>query len=101
MSCKKLSLIVLAASGLAACETVDPQTQSLDPKFGEAVAWNKEVQVINPDPTYPADAEQPGASGAKAAEASKRYRKDQVKPVETVGTTSGSGTGSGSSSGPR
>jgi hypothetical protein len=86
---------------LAACASLDPVTGSVDRHFGEAVAWNKEVQTINPDgtPARPGAA-QPGGSGDVAAGATRRYRTDQVKQVETVGTTEGSG-GSGGGSGPR
>lgn len=82
---------------LAGCATVDPVTGSTDRHFGEAVAWNKEVQVINPDPVYAATAAKPGSSGDVAAGAAKRYRTDTVKQVQEVQT---SGVSSGSS-GPR
>lgn len=85
------SVLLLAAG----CNTVDPRTGSVDRSFGEAVAWNKAVQTINPDPVYTADATQPGSDGAKGAAASQRYRTDKVKQVERIGTSSTSGSGSG------
>jgi len=94
------SLVLLALGG---CNTVDARSGSVDPLFGEAVAFNKAVQVITPDPVYAADATQPGSAGDKAAAAANRYRTDQVKAVERISSTqvSGSGTGSGGGSGPR
>ncbi len=85
---------------LAGCSHVDPQTGSVDRHFGEVVAWNKAVQVVDPDPVYTADATKPGYDGEKAVGASKRYRTNAVKDVERV-QTSTSTTGGGGGSGPR
>ena len=82
---------------LAACNTVTPRpnplTGSMDPGFGEAVKYDMAIQVIDPDPVYPEDASRPGDSGAKGAEAVKRYRTDKVKDVEVMETTSGTTSG--------
>jgi hypothetical protein len=89
---------------LAACQStppvtrVAPQAGSLDAGWGEASKWNAAVQTINPEPVYTADMAQPGDSGAKAADAAKRYRTDQVKELESPSTTKRAGKGS---SGPR
>jgi hypothetical protein len=99
--CSKRALLAAATMlALAACNTVDPRTGSVDRQFGEAVAWNKAVQTIDPDPVYTADATQPGSDGSKAADATKRYRTDKVKKVERVSTSQGSGGSGGGSSGP-
>lgn len=87
-----------AVLALTACSHVDPQTGSVDRQFGEAVAWNKAVQVINPDPVYTADSAKPGDDGEKAVGASKRYRTNAVKDVERVQTSTSTG---GGGSGPR
>ena len=100
MSSKHLILLGLIALPLAGCATVDPQTGSVDRHFGEAVAWNKAAQIIDPDPVYDEDDAKPGYHGEKAANATKRYRTDAVKAVEQVGTTEG-GSGSGGGSGPQ
>jgi hypothetical protein len=89
----KLLLAPLALVLLAGCNTVNPQTGSVDPAFGEAVKYDQAVQTIDPDPVYAADAAQPGDHGDKGAAAVKRYRTDTVKQVEQVQTTSGSGSG--------
>lgn len=88
--------VLLLAAG---CNTVDPRTGSVDRSFGEAVAWNKAVQTVNPDPVYTADAAKPGSDGAKAVGASTRYRTDRVKQVQVIGTSSGGGGGGGSGGG--
>ena len=89
----KLLLAPVALILLASCNTVNPQTGSVDPAFGEAVKYDQTIQTIDPDPVYAADAAQPGEQGDKAAAAVKRYRTDAVKNVEQVQTTSGSGSG--------
>ena len=90
----KLLLTPLALGLLAGCNTVNPQTGSVDPGFGEAFKYDMAAQTIDPDPVYAADAAQPGEQGDKAAAAVKRYRTDAVKNVEQVQTTSG-GSGGG------
>jgi hypothetical protein len=81
---------------LGACSHIDPQTGSADRQFGEAVAWNKQVQLVNPEPVYTAQSSQPGSDADKAAAASKRYRTDAVRNVERVQTSSSSGSDNGS-----
>lgn len=95
MSCKLWTLTPLAALLLAGCNTAYRDIGSPDPAFGEAVKWNNAVQVINPDPVYADAGAQPGDSGAKGAEAMKRYRTDEVKdprPLPTTTRASGSGS---------
>jgi hypothetical protein len=94
----KLMLLIVGSVLLAGCLN-EPIAQR-DPALGEAVKFNAAVQTINPDPVYPEGTAQPGDSGEHAAKAVERYRKGEVKPVETMQTTSGT-TGSGSSGGPR
>lgn len=80
---------------LGACDTVYPN-DSIDPGFGEAVKYSTAIQVIDPDPVYAADGAQPGATGEKAAEASKRHRTGKVKDVQVQSTSSGGSGGGGS-----
>jgi hypothetical protein len=80
-------------AALAACNTVHPVSQSTDPGFGEAFRYDMAVQTIDPDPVYSEQDAQPGDSGAKGAEAVKRYRTDRVKDVEVITIESGSGGG--------
>ncbi len=98
------SRLLAAAAGcamLGACNTAPlPQAGSLDAGWGEASKYNAAVQIIDPDPVYPAGGSQPGDHGEKAANATKRYRTDQVK--ETVsGSESGNDGAAGGDSGPR
>jgi hypothetical protein len=93
MFCKHVA-IGAAVLALAGCSHIDAQTSSVDRQLGEAVAWNKAVQVVNPDPVYTADATAPGYDADKAVGASKRYRTNAVKDVERVQTSTGGG-GSG------
>jgi hypothetical protein len=94
--------LLAAAAGCAmigACTTTPspaPQAGSLDAGWGEASKYNAAVQIIDPDPVYPAEGAQPGDHGEKAANASKRYRTDQVKqPVKQSAGSSGAAGGSG------
>ena len=91
MSSRRLLIAPLTVVLLAGCDTVNPQTGSADPGFGEAVKYNAAVQTIDPDPVYDEDDSKPGDSGAKGAAAVKRYRTDAVKAVEAVETSSGTG----------
>lgn len=85
-------LMAPAALGLlAGCNTLDPQTLSVDRSFGEAVKYDTAIQIIDPDPVYTAEDAQPGDHGEKGAKAVDRYRKDQVKQPEQVETTAGPG----------
>jgi hypothetical protein len=92
-------LFATAAAGLAACAPVDHG-------MGEAVKYDMALQTINPQPVYGPNALQPGYSGEKASEATKRYRKDQVNDrfnsgmmskegglstTETIGSGNGGG----------
>ncbi len=90
----KLLLIVAGTVALGACNTVNKNIGMEDPAIGETVKYNAAVQIINPDPVYPAGAALPGESGVKGAAAVKRYRNDAVKQVEVMTTTSGSTGGS-------
>ena len=83
----------MAALLIAGCTTAHETIGSPDPGFGEAAKYNAAVQTINPDPVYAADGAQPGDSGVKAADASKRYRTGAEKQVETMSSTSGSSGG--------
>jgi hypothetical protein len=65
-----------------------------DRAIGEAVRFNAAIQTVNPDPVYAQGSAQPGDSGEHGAKAVEKYRKGNVTPVETVGTTTSSG-GSG------
>lgn len=98
MSFKPLA-VMLVALGLGGCQSFDPVSQSPDPRFGEAVAWNKAVQIINPDPVYPPTAQQPGADGTRGAAAVDRYKKGTVKTPERMSTSSSGGGGGGGGSG--
>ena len=96
----RLLAAALGVALLSACQHAPlPQAGSADAAWGEASKYNAAVQTINPDPVYTAADEQPGYHGEKAANATKRYRTDQVKDTEPARTTSRSGTGGGS--GPR
>jgi len=92
----RLLLLAVAAVALAGCGTMNKNIGQEDPGFGEAVKYNAAIQTINPAPVYAANGAQPGDNGDHGAQAVKRYRTGAVKPLETMGTTSGSGS-SGSS----
>ncbi len=83
---------------LGACDTIDPKTGSVDPGFGEAVKYDMAVQTIDPDPVYVERGALPGDNGDKGAQAVKRYRTNQVKPLEIMST---SAAGSASGTGPK
>ena len=89
----KLMLIAAAATALSACSTMNKPVGVEDPGMGEAVKCNAALQTINPTPVYGPNGAQPGDNGDKGAQAVKRYRSDQVKQVESMGTTAGSGSG--------
>ena len=92
----KLLAISFAAAGLCACSTVNKNIGQEDPGLGEAVKYNAALQTINPAPVYGPGGAQSGDNGDKGAQAVKRYRTGQVKPLETIGTTTGSGSSGGS-----
>jgi hypothetical protein len=87
----RLLVAPLAIGLLSGCNTVNPQSGSVDPGFGEAIKYDMAVQTIDPDPVYSADSAQPGEQADKLAPAVKRYRTDAVKAVEQVQTTGGGG----------
>ena len=98
----RLLATVAGCALLGACTAAElPQAGSLDSGWGEASRYNAAVQVINPEPVYTAQGAQPGDHGEKAANATKRYRTDAVKPLESTSSTSKSGGASGGGSGPR
>ena len=86
MSSRHYAMAAAAALTLGGCTTVDPG-------FGEALRYDMAIQTIDPDPVYPEDGSKPGDSGAVAAEASKRYRTDKVKPIETLSASESSSGG--------
>ena len=90
----KLLLVAAAGLTLGACSTMNKNIGQEDPALGESVKYDSALQTINPDPVYPPGSAQPGDSGAKGANAVKRYRSDAVKQVESMQTTGGSGGGS-------
>jgi len=99
MSSKLWTAIPCAALMLAGCaanrqSVAYRSVGSPDPAFGETVKWNAAVQTIDPDPVYTAEDAQPGSSGAKGAEAVKRYRTDSVKDISVMTTTNDSSSGS-------
>ena len=96
----RVFLAPLALCSLAGCNTVYEQSRSVDPGFGEAVAYDMAVQTIDPDPVYAPDGAQPGDHGDRGAQAVKRYRTDTVKDVESMGTSSDGGAAGGSGVGP-
>ena len=89
----RLLVISLATLGLCACSTVHKNIGQEDPGFGETVKYNAALETINPAPVYGPNGAQPGGNGDTGAQAVKRYRSNQVKQVESMGTTSGSGSG--------
>lgn len=88
------AMLMLGASTFAAtaCAPVDPG-------FGEALRYDMAIQTIDPDPQYPANGAQPGASGAKGQKAHERYRKGETKSLRIDSAGAGGG-GASSSSGP-
>ncbi len=93
MSSKRLWIVAAAAAALAACNTANTHIGDEDAGFGEAVAYDKAVQTINPAPAYTADSAKPGSNGDVGAQAVQRYRTGKVKQPENMGTSSGSGAG--------
>jgi hypothetical protein len=102
MSSKRLWIAAVTCTALCGCNTAYTHIGDEDPGLGEAVAYDKAVQTINPAPVYAANAAQPGSNGDVGAKATERYRTDKVKPVETMQTTTGTsgGSGGGMSGGP-
>lgn len=94
----RLLTVAVAMLLIGGCDTVDPKTGSADPGFGEAIKYDMAIQTINPDPVYVAGGALPGDNGDKGAQAVKRYRTNQVKPLEIMSTSS---AGSRSGTGPK
>jgi hypothetical protein len=92
----RLLAISIATLSLCACSTVNKNIGQEDPGMGEAVKYDAALQTINPAPVYGPGGAQPGDNGDRGAQAVKRYRSGQVKALETIGTTSGSGSSGGS-----
>jgi len=102
MSSKLRIALLCAVAGVpAACATPNEAAPNIGTDFGEATKYNAAVQIIDPDPVYPAGASQPGTRGDTGVAAVKRMRTDQVKQPQVMTTSSSSGGGSGSGSGPR
>ena len=91
----RLVLIAAGAVTLAACNTMNTHIGDEDPAFGEALAYDKAIQIINPAPVYAADSAKPGDNGDRGAQNVKDYRGGKVKPVSNIGTSSGGGGGGG------
>ena len=87
----KAKLFAAAAATLltGACAAVDPG-------FGESLRYDMAAQTVDPDPVYAENGAKPGDNGEKAAEATKKYRKGQTKPVQRESVAS-----SASGGGPR
>ena len=94
MSCKLMLIAAAAAVALSACGTMNKPIGVEDLGMGESVKYNAAAQTINPTPVYGPNGAQPGDNGDKGAQAVKHYRTDQVKQVETMGTTTSSSGGS-------
>ena len=90
----KWAIVGAAAIAVAACAPVDPG-------FGEALRYDMAIQTVDPEPVYSEDDAKPGDSGEHGAEATKRYRKGQTKPIRRESASGGSGGSSGGSSGPQ
>ena len=65
----------------------------VDRGFGEAYRYDMAIQTVDPDPVYDETGAKPGDNGEKAADATKRYRKGQTKPVQRESSSSGISTG--------
>ncbi|MBB3764693.1 hypothetical protein [Sphingomicrobium lutaoense] len=77
----------------------------VDHGFGDAVAYNKAIQTVDPDPQYAEGSAEPGDNGEVATDAVGRYRTGRVKRPAASGASSGGGSlggggGSSRSSGP-
>lgn len=90
----RFALPVAASILLSGCLN-EPIAQR-DPALGEAVKYNSALQTINPDPVYPEGSAQPGDNGEHGAKAVERYRKGEVKQVQSMQTTTGSSSSGGS-----
>lgn len=89
----KSTIALLALAAATACTPVDTT-------FGDAVKTDYSLQVINPDPA-PVSAETAvieGGDGSRAAAATERYRKGEVKQPQSIQTSNGRSGGGGSAS---
>ena len=91
MSSKRLLILLVPAAALAACNTAQTHIGDESAVLGEAVAYDKAIQTVNPNPVYPPNGEKPGDNGQLGAAAVKRYRSGSVKSVEAVSTGGASG----------
>jgi type IV pilus biogenesis protein CpaD/CtpE len=93
MSSRRLWITAAAAAALAGCNTANSHIGDEAASFGEAMKYDAAIQTINPAPVYSPEASQPGDNGEKGAGNVQKYRKGQVKDVQTMETTSGGGGG--------
>jgi hypothetical protein len=91
MPSKRLWITALACAALGGCNTANSHIGDEAVYVGEAIKYDQAIQTINPAPVYPPDASQPGDNGEKGAGNVQKYRKGQVKDVQTMETTSGGG----------
>ena len=91
MSSKRLLILLAPAAALAACNTAQTHIGDESAVLGEAVAYDKAIQTVNPNPVYPPNGAKPGDNGQLGAAAVKRYRSGSVKAVEAVSTGGASG----------
>ena len=89
---RTLALGAILGQALSACNTMNKNIGQEDPGFGVTAKYDAALQTINPAPVYGPNGAQPSDNGDKGAQAVKRYRTDQVKHVESMGTTTGGGS---------
>lgn len=84
---KKSAAVLLMTTAVAACAPYDKGV-------GGVRDWNVAQQVVNPDPVYPPEADQP-ASGERSAAAVRRLENGAViQPVGSTTTVKSGGSGS-------
>lgn len=94
---RRAAFALVPLGAMAACAPVDHS-------FGEATAYNKAIQTINPDGTPPVEgAAEPGDNAEVAADSAESYREGTVERarVSTQGRSGSSSGNSGQSSTPR
>jgi hypothetical protein len=93
MAMSSRRFVILIASGvvLGGCNTAQTHIGDESAVLGEAVAYDKAIQTVNPNPVYPPNGAKPGDNGQLGAAAVKRYRSGSVKSVEAVSTGGASG----------
>lgn len=84
----KIAGAAMLGLGLVACAPVSHN-------YGEAHAYNKYVQAVDPTPTYDEDDAKPGESGERGASAAKAYREGSVKQPSRGRSGGGGGGGGG------